>query len=252
MVRAHVTTHHAVGTHHLLHLRVHGLALRLQLLGHLGVQPLHRRGVVHGLHARPRFCLRERCPSAAIGGDRGRAVRCERETHHEREREPDRDSEGDPTYLHVQRLLLPPTLSGTYEEAVKGRRSPDEAIGSETVNVVPRPGSLEARMSPPWARTSSLATARPMPEPPARTPRPRKNRSNTWPSSSAGMPGPVSETRMTARSPSTRRARTTSPPGGVNLTAFESRFVTTWRIRVGSAWLRTSDRSVRSATSSAS
>ena len=52
---------------------------------------------------------------------------------------------------------------------------------------------------------------------------------------SAGIPGPWSRTEMRIRSPCCVTATTTSPSRGENLMAFDSRLVTTWASRSGSA-----------------
>jgi hypothetical protein len=80
-------------------------------------------------------------------------------------------------------------------------------------------------------------TVRPMPLPEGLAVRPRKNLSNTRGRSSAGMPGPVSETRITACWPSVVVSTRTRPPWGVYLSALDSRLAricpTPQRVRPG-------------------
>ena len=59
---------------------------------------------------------------------------------------------------------------------------------------------------------------------------------------------PVSATSITATSPNRTAESDTLPPGGVNLSAFESRLSTTWPSRSGSAEARR-PRSQRTETS---
>jgi len=55
----------------------------------------------------------------------------------------------------------------------------------------------------------------------------RSNRPNIRVANSGSIPGPVSRTRIAMASSVGRSAIVTRPPGGVNLTAFESRLPTT-------------------------
>ena len=73
-------------------------------------------------------------------------------------------------------------------------RGQGRAAGSVSVARAPPAGSLAASMSPPCARASRRAIARPSPAPPvagARARSERKRGSNTWSRSSGAKPGPV-------------------------------------------------------------
>src|SRR4029450_1148275 len=130
-----------------------------------------------------------------------------------------------PEELHVLLVVLG-------DEDALGRHQLDPA-GSANVNMLPLPSSLSTQILPPWSSISLFERARPSPVP-STAPPPRSvcwtpSKIRAW--SSAAIPGPVSETE-THTSPLIRaELRTTLPPSGVNLTAFESRLKTTWRIR---------------------
>src|SRR5690606_33510219 len=126
--------------------------------------------------------------------------------------------------------------------AATGRSASCTRSGSHSVNVLPRPTSLSTVISPPSARAIRRLIASPIPAPRLSPPVLRRanssKRSGCW---SAGIPGPVSRTWIamqgpgTGASPSARRStRTITPPRSVNLTAFESRLLATWRIRAES------------------
>jgi hypothetical protein len=74
------------------------------------------------------------------------------------------------------------------------------------------PGSLSAEIDPPWACTRLFAIARPSPDP--RESAERAKRTNTWASSSAGMPSPVSVTLKATSPPSRAASMVIVPPGG--------------------------------------
>ena len=54
------------------------------------------------------------------------------------------------------------------------------------------------------------------------------NRSKTWSRTSAGTPGPLSQTVTTANPPSARRLVVTRVPTGVWVRALASRLASTW------------------------
>src|SRR5580700_11602136 len=90
-------------------------------------------------------------------------------------------------------------------------------------------------MSPPWLTTIIRTMASPSPVPGMDRPvalEARKNRVNSSFWSLAGMPMPVSLTRITADLPSANAETSTHPPFGVNLTELDSRLITT-----RSSWL---------------
>ena len=95
--------------------------------------------------------------------------------------------------------------------------------------MLPRPGLLWAFTAPPWILTSSATMANPMPLPSVPCAAdPRQKRSNTCPSSSGLMPGPVSLTAKRAEAPSGPTSSSTLPPAGVYFKALVRRLVTTW------------------------
>src|SRR5690242_5324371 len=102
--------------------------------------------------------------------------------------------------------------------------------GRSTVTCVPSPTSLATEMLPPCCSTSAREIARPSPVPGIAccvAVEARKNRENTCPCSSLGMPIPLSAT-TSATSPFRRAISTrTAPPAFVNLTAFETRLSST-------------------------
>src|SRR5262245_12412368 len=102
------------------------------------------------------------------------------------------------------------------------------ANGRPTVNVVPTPALLLKEIVPPCASTIAFVIERPRPVPwMFLAVEARKKRSNSRWASSSGMPTPVSLTSSCAVSPDEATVTKTSPPSGVNLTAFESRLSTT-------------------------
>ena len=99
---------------------------------------------------------------------------------------------------------------------------------------VPPPGVAPASIVPPCASTSRFAIARPSPVPPRSAD--RTNRSNTYGSRSAEMPGPVSSTVNRAPLvPSAAIVTVTRPPSGVYRAAFASRLLKISASRTGSA-----------------
>jgi hypothetical protein len=110
--------------------------------------------------------------------------------------------------------------------------------GRRTRTVVPSPSTLFSSIEPLWASTTARAIVRPSPVPSmARScaAEARKNRSKSRLCSAAGTPIPVSETASTTSSPFAPSATTTRPPGGVNLTAFETRLSRSCPRRAGVA-----------------
>ena len=75
--------------------------------------------------------------------------------------------------------IMPCTLGSRHEGPVKDSRRARAVWRNLTVKVVPASSSLATSTSPPWAATSRRTMAKPMPEPPERTSRPRKKRSKT-------------------------------------------------------------------------
>ena len=103
------------------------------------------------------------------------------------------------------------------------------ATGSVNTNLLPSPGLLSTQIRPLCSSTKRFDSASPSPVP-SRCSLPaaacwNSSKIRTW--SSSAMPGPSSVTE-TRTSPLTRAAVTSiAPPGGLNLTAFESRLKTT-------------------------
>ena len=92
------------------------------------------------------------------------------------------------------------------------------------MNVVPRPGSLSTRMSPPCRLTIEYAIESPSPEP--ASPLVEKNGSKMRRRISSDMPTPVSLTVRATVSPGPFVvAIESSPPVGIASTAFRTRFV---------------------------
>src|SRR5262249_4988046 len=103
------------------------------------------------------------------------------------------------------------------------------SAGSVKENRLPLPSALSTQIRPPWRSISRVESASPRPVPslcsaPASVCW-NSSKMRCW--SSDAIPAPVSLTD-TQTSPPTRSAATaTLPPGGVNLTAFDSRLNTT-------------------------
>ena len=103
--------------------------------------------------------------------------------------------------------------------------------------VLPSPGTDEAVSSPPMRSTSWREIVSPSPVPPNRRVvdvSSWENGSNSFAIRSGAMPTPMSDTsaRSTSSSPAgSAVTRTETSPADVNLTAFETRFVSTWRRR---------------------
>ena len=107
--------------------------------------------------------------------------------------------------------------------------------------VEPLPCSLSTEIVPPISSTRRFEMARPSPVPPNR----RVVDASTWLNDvkslsirSGAIPIPVSRTESSSRyEPAplgSASTRTTTSPASVNLTAFESRFSSTWRRRASS------------------
>ena len=109
------------------------------------------------------------------------------------------------------------------------------ATGKVNVKQLPWPGSLVTLMLPPCASTIPFAIASPRPTPPRDVFLDRQNRSKTCESSSAAMPGPVSQTSNTIIASRRATRSSTCPSFGVNLTAFPPRFENTCNMRSRSA-----------------
>ena len=110
--------------------------------------------------------------------------------------------------------------------------------GRVSVKVAPRPSRLATVSVPPIASASLRETVRPSPVPsmPARAASRRSKGVNSFARSWLAIPGPVSSTEIATVPAPVRRAPTvTSPSGESKVTAFDSRFMTTWRSRVASA-----------------
>ena len=116
------------------------------------------------------------------------------------------------------------------------RSSASSASGSSNQKVLPRPTALSSPMRPPMSSTSCLAIVVPRPVPPNRRVwvwsawvKLSKMRRWSW----GAMPIPVSRIEnfsVTASGPpSTRETWSVTPPRSVNLTAFASRLMRTWR-----------------------
>ena len=126
--------------------------------------------------------------------------------------------------------------------------------GRYSVNVLPTPGSLARRISPPSRRASSRLIERPSPVPPYLrlvVPSACWNASKMMRCLSCAMPMPVSVTenaidvfaRLSTGWPALQPAvarfmRSFTEPRSVNFSAFESRFFSTCCSRLASVWMR--------------
>src|SRR5439155_3716184 len=129
---------------------------------------------------------------------------------------------------HVPKQLHVPCVVLDHEDLVASHRYAG-GPGRVNTNVLPFPGSLSTQIRPPCSSTRRFESASPSPVPsPCSLPAAacwNSSKIRAW--SAGAIPGPVSATE-TRTSPSTRAALTsTAPPGGVNLTAFQSRLRTT-------------------------
>src|ERR1051326_4758423 len=99
-----------------------------------------------------------------------------------------------------------PATTAASSSTISSRRA---AIGTKRWNVVPAPGVLSAKISPPWRCTTWCATASPRPVPVHFV---VKSGSKMWRSVSSDMPAPVSRTVTWAKRPSRRPATAAVPP----------------------------------------
>ncbi len=106
--------------------------------------------------------------------------------------------------------------------------------------VLPRPGSLIAPMLPPISSTSSFEMASPSPVPPKlrvvdTSAWWKGSKSSSICEASIPMPVSVTSTRSNASRPADPSAESSTAtfPERVNLSAFDKRFVSTWRKRGG-------------------
>ena len=96
------------------------------------------------------------------------------------------------------------------------------------MNSAPPSGASSTESDPPMARASSDAIARPRPVPP---PPSEKNGENTSSRRDSGTPGPESATSMRTPPVTPAADRRTTPPAGVQRTAFSTRLETICRMR---------------------
>src|SRR5262245_17734669 len=114
-----------------------------------------------------------------------------------------------------------------------------ERMGRSIVKVVPCPTRLATETVPPCASAIVFTIWRPSPVPRAALPvEARKKRSKSRVISPSGIPTPVSLTSTRTLSPRGATSSDTTPPSGVNLTAFERRLSSNWPRRTGSAQTR--------------
>jgi len=119
--------------------------------------------------------------------------------------------------------------------------TPESPTGSSTRNVVPAPSALSTRIDPPWACTIALLIARPRPVPwidALVAALVRKNLLKRRSCSTSSIPMPVSRTSTHTVSDDEPACTTTSPPAGVNLTAFEIRLSNSCASRPASPVIR--------------
>ncbi len=127
---------------------------------------------------------------------------------------------------------------------VRAASSPSSrAVSKRAVNkkVLPCPGALSTRMSPPMSSDNRLQMASPRPVPLWRRdsePSACTNRSKMCSRCLSRMPGPESVTENSSITDSgvasTARTARDTRPASVNFSALSSRFTSTWRSRMGS------------------
>ena len=113
-----------------------------------------------------------------------------------------------------------------------------QAKGSSQLNEEPRPSVVSTWTVPPICSASFFEMARPKPVPPWRRAAEEStwlNSSKSWESLWAGMPMPVSSTRIRNRRDSGWLAQASTAmrtqPASVNLMALPARFSRIWRTR---------------------
>src|SRR2546427_3738277 len=117
-------------------------------------------------------------------------------------------------------------------------RPPSACRGTVKKKVDPLPSSLSTQIRPPCISTSRFVMLSPSPVPPysrviaAST---WRNSAKTFSTSSLGIPIPVSATRYTSHSPSSRTSMSTRPRRA-DVSALPARFMRHWVIRVPSPW----------------
>ena len=121
------------------------------------------------------------------------------------------------SYLHELSLMK----TGEAPAVSAGASGADQEKGKTTVKVLPSPGTEETEIVPSCAVTISLQMASPRPVPFFLCVTKRSKRVGR---SSAGIPQPVSCTRMVRKSPSKQREILIVPPEGIASAAFRIRF----------------------------
>src|SRR6478609_10670963 len=109
--------------------------------------------------------------------------------------------------------------------------SPAPATGTVKLTVVPAPGLLSTQIRPLCCSTTAFAIASPSPAPRRAEGCPCQNGSKIRPTSAGSIPLPVSLTENCISPLDPAQPTLMVPPGGVNLRALSSRFVSTCRIR---------------------